>query len=114
MPKVSVHSYPKETTRKVCVNTKTHEQVPIGIPLPTNTTKLGERLGMSGGHPIMRQSTTLHISVGTNISKTMGAFPVKPLFVSQSQRKLRPSDFKNLINKFDGTKNPYSHMTSIQ
>ena len=39
---------------------------------------------------------------------------MRPPAVSQSQRKLKPSNFKKLVDNYDGTKAPYNHMASIQ
>ena len=51
MLEVSVHSHPKEIAKKIVSgNAKIQEPMWAGIPLPTNTTKVGEGLGMSGGH----------------------------------------------------------------
>ena len=86
----------------------------VGVFLQASNTKVGEGLEVSDGHPSIRQSITPDISVGTAISRTMGTFPMRPLVASQSQRKLRPSDFRKLIDKFDGTKDPYNHMANFQ
>ena len=44
----------------------------------------------------------------------MGAFPITPPTIAQSQRKLRPSNFKKLVEKFNGTKDPHNHMANIE
>ena len=69
---------------------------------------------MSDGHPTTRQSTTSHTSIGTTSHETMEIFPIKTPTHVQSQRKLRPSDFKKLVEKFDGTKDPHYHMANIR
>ena len=52
--------------------------------------------------------------MGTMIHDTMGAFPLRPPVHAPSQRKLRLSDFKKLVEKFDGTKDPHYHMANIR
>ena len=52
--------------------------------------------------------------MGTMVHETMGAFPLRPPNQAPSQRKLRPSDFKKLVEKFDGTKDPHYHMANIK
>ena len=83
------------------------------MPLPTSTTKVGEELGTSSGTLTIKRSITPHQCIGTT-KKTMGIFPVKPSTTSQSQRKLRPSYFKKLVEKFDETKDPHYHMANIR
>ena len=92
---------------------KIHEPVSIGIPLPTGTTKLGEGLRVSNGHPIANWSPNTHTIIGRNMLGTMRVFAMRPLAASQSKRKFRLSNFKKLVDKFDGTKDPYNHMARI-
>ena len=61
-----------------------------------------------------RQSTTPHPRIGTTIFESMGEFHIGPLATTQSQRKLRPSNFKKLVENFDGMKDPHNHMANIQ
>ena len=86
-----------------------------GVPLPTTSTiRVGEGIGLNGGNPIVRRSTTPHPSMGTTVHDTMGVFPLRPPVHTPSQRKLRPSNFKKLVKKFNGTKDPHYHMAKIR
>ena len=103
IPKLSVQSLPKDIARKtMSKNGRNPAPNSFKLPLPTSTTKVGEGLRTSDGHPIIRQSITSHPSIGTTMLDTMEAFPIRPPTLSQSQRKLRPSDFKKFVEKFEG------------
>ena len=54
------------------------------------------------------------MSIGTTTHETMVIFTLKPPAHVHSQRKFRPFDFKKLVEKFDGTKDPYYHMANIR
>ena len=112
VPKLNVQSLPKDTAKKIMSkNGKILVPTSFGVPLPTSTTKVGEGLGMSGGYPIARQSTTPHPRLGTTVPKSMGAFPtMRPPTSSQTQQKLRPSN----LDKYDVSKDPHNHMANIR
>ena len=110
----SIQSLPKEIARKtMSENGRNPTPTSYGVPLPTSTINVGEGLRTRGGNPTARWSTTPYMSIGTT-NGTMGAFPVKLSTTYQSQRKLRPSNFKKLVEKFDGTKDPCNHMANIK
>ena len=85
-----------------------------GIPMPTSNIKVGKGNGINGGNPTAWRSTTPHTSTGVTAHATMGDFPLRPPAHVQSQRKLTPWDFKKLVEKFDGTKDPHYHMANIR
>ena len=59
-------------------------------------------------------STTSHPSIGITTHEIMVIFPLKTPAHVPSQRKLRPSNFKKLVEKFYGTKDPHYHMANIR
>ena len=114
-PKPNIQSLPRENSRQTMTrNKRDPTSITQGVPLPTSTVKVGEGLGFNGENPSTRRSTTPHPSMGTTFHETMGAFPLRPPIHAPSQRKLRPSDFKKLVKKFDGTKDPHYHMDNIK
>ena len=54
------------------------------------------------------------MSIGKKFHDNMGTLLARPPTNSQSQRKLRPSNFKKLVENFDRTKDLHYHMTNIR
>ena len=102
VPETSTHSLPKEMSTHTAVKSR-RDQVSTapGVRLPTSNIKIGGGIGINGGHPTVRRSITPQANTGPTVHETMGDFPLRPPAHVQSQRKLRPSDFKKLVEKFD-------------
>ena len=115
VPETSTHSLPKEMSTHTAVKSRRDQvSTALGVPLPTSNTKIGGGIGINDGHPIIRWSTTPQANTRPTVHETMGDFPLRPPAHVQSQRKLRPSNFKKLVEKFDETKDPHYHMANIR
>ena len=88
-----------------------------GTPLPTSAARVGKKIVQHGGYLDVLQPTHSKPMYGTSAStKTpifMGSFPIRPPNMSQTPRKIRPFDFKRLVDKLDGNNNPYNHMANL-
>ena len=94
------------------VSAKPPAQMTIsGMPLPINAAKVGEKIVHLGGYLARRQPLHLQLTLGT--SRPMGDFPGRLLGAPLNPRKIQPSDFKKLVDKFDGSKDPYNHMANF-
>ena len=95
------------------LSARPHAQMTIsGMPLPTNAAKVGEKTILNGGYSAGRQPLNPQLTLGT--MGPMGDFPGRPSGAPSNPRKIRPSDFKKLVDKFDGSKDPYNHMANFR
>ena len=110
---LSIQSLSRNTYQKTLSRSKRDPATTsYKVPLSTKITKVRGGIGMRGENLAVKHPTTPHKDIGTSPNKTMEAFSVKLPTTSQPQIKLRPSDFKKLVENFDEAKDPYNSTTA--